>query len=319
MSRWGSSGAFVLLFLLSPGRALADSDGDARAADALYEEAIALIKSENYASACPKLEESQRLDPGLGTQFHLAGCYDHVGKLVKALELYRSVLTSARAADKQKLARLADERLKELTPRVPRLRLSFASPEPTAEVFVDGARVTSTDWTKEGTTIDTGRHQIEVRVGGKLPWRASPTAREGDVVNLTVGELTPVPPPPAPAPEPPPASPLQSLRPVWAVTAGVGLVVTAVGATAGIIALRRRDDAREACGSDEPKQCRNQAAVGEWDKAMTAANVSTIGLVTGGALLATGGVLWFLSGGAKPRIVAGADARGAGVGLVGKW
>jgi hypothetical protein len=96
-------------------------------------------------------------------------------------------------------------------------------------------------------------------------------------------------------------------------------VVTAVGATAGIIALRRRDDARQACASDEPKQCRNQAAVGEWDKAVTAANVSTIGLVTGGVLLATGSVLWFVSGGSKPRIVAGADAHGAGVGLAGKW
>ena len=49
-------------------------------AQALFDEALALMKAGKYAEACPKLEESDQLDPGMGTEYRLAECYESDGK-----------------------------------------------------------------------------------------------------------------------------------------------------------------------------------------------------------------------------------------------
>lgn len=316
-SKRTASVAVLLALLAAPSVARADDANDARKADALYNEAIALITKGHYAEACPKLEQSQRLDAGLGTEFHLADCYEHVGRLGTALSLYRSVSAAAHAADKQKLARLADERIAQVKVRAPRLVLTFAAPEPAVDVLVDGVRVGSNDWAGEGLPIDPGQREVEVHVVGKQPWRRAPMVREGEVVKLQVDLVAP----PAP-PAPPPTVTLQPpsrLRPVWAAVAGVGLVVSAVGTTAGFMAIGQRNDARDACGSDDPKQCRDRAAVDKWDRALTTANVSTVSLVAGGALFGAGAVLWLLGGPKTTRVTAGADHRGGRLGVEGYW
>ena len=54
--------------------------GDKAAAQSLFDEGRRLMGEAKYADACPKLAESQKLDPGVGTQFHLADCYEHLGQ-----------------------------------------------------------------------------------------------------------------------------------------------------------------------------------------------------------------------------------------------
>ena len=54
------------------------SPADRAAAQALFEQGRDLMARDRAEEACPRFEESQRLDSGLGTQFHLATCYEAV-------------------------------------------------------------------------------------------------------------------------------------------------------------------------------------------------------------------------------------------------
>lgn len=64
-------------------------------AKALFLEGRALARDGNFADACPKFDESARLDPGIGTQFNLADCWEHTGKRDRARELFLDVASRA--------------------------------------------------------------------------------------------------------------------------------------------------------------------------------------------------------------------------------
>src|SRR3954470_4044560 len=53
-----------------------DTRVDRAAAQALFDQAKELLARDNVTGACPKLEESQRLDPTSGTLINLADCYE---------------------------------------------------------------------------------------------------------------------------------------------------------------------------------------------------------------------------------------------------
>src|ERR1700691_908594 len=87
------------LLLAWPSRASAQGSTERTAtAQGLYESAAALMKAGKSAEACPKLEESQRLDPAMGTQFFLAVCYESTGRPTSAWSLFLEVANAAKAA-----------------------------------------------------------------------------------------------------------------------------------------------------------------------------------------------------------------------------
>jgi thioredoxin-like negative regulator of GroEL len=79
--------------VLAPTLARAD---DTAGAQALFNDGKKLMTSGKYADACPKLEESQRLAPAIGTKFNLADCYEHTGRLASAWAAFLSVAAAAR-------------------------------------------------------------------------------------------------------------------------------------------------------------------------------------------------------------------------------
>ena len=78
----------IALLLTTSAKARAD---DATTADKLFEEANALAAVGRYAEACPKLAESQRIEPAVGTQFNLADCHEHLGQTATAFALFSEV------------------------------------------------------------------------------------------------------------------------------------------------------------------------------------------------------------------------------------
>src|SRR5260221_7312921 len=70
--------------------------GDQPMAQALFEEARALMNSQHVEEACLKFAESQRLDPASGTLLNLAVCHEKQGRTATAWSEYNDVVATAR-------------------------------------------------------------------------------------------------------------------------------------------------------------------------------------------------------------------------------
>ena len=97
MSRSVAPFALVAGLLFARSAASADAS-DAARAQHLFDEGFKLLEAGHAQEACPKLEESQRLDPGMGTQFRLAECYEKTARYSRAYALFRDVAALAHSA-----------------------------------------------------------------------------------------------------------------------------------------------------------------------------------------------------------------------------
>ena len=100
-------------------RILADvSPADGAAARSLFDEARVLLQQGKAAQACPKLEESQRLDPGMGTLFNLADCYERLGRTASAWAEFREAVSAAHNAGSLDREQAAKQRAAALEPKL---------------------------------------------------------------------------------------------------------------------------------------------------------------------------------------------------------
>src|SRR5664280_1157837 len=110
-----SSGLVVVATALS-----AHSQLNSAAARQLFDEARNLVRQERYAEACPKFEQSYQWDPGIGTLFNLADCWQHLGRTASAWAKFRDVADEAartnQKAREQVAAKRAAELLNQLVP-----------------------------------------------------------------------------------------------------------------------------------------------------------------------------------------------------------
>src|SRR5664279_1214733 len=89
--------AFALVTAIGVTSSVAHAQGaDVATAQALFDEGKRLMNAGNFAEGCPKLVESQRLDPGGGTLFAIAICHEGEGKTATAWADYNVALAEAR-------------------------------------------------------------------------------------------------------------------------------------------------------------------------------------------------------------------------------
>src|SRR5690606_35491852 len=67
------------------------------AAEALFDQAMQLMQAGRHAEACPKLVESQKLDPAVGSQLYLADCYERTARTASAWATFREAGYAARS------------------------------------------------------------------------------------------------------------------------------------------------------------------------------------------------------------------------------
>ncbi len=303
--------ALVLLGLTASTPAAAQSAADSAAAQSLFDQARALMAKGQTAEACPKLEESQRLDPGTGTLLNLARCYELSKRLASAWSKYLEAASSAQGAGDVKREREARKRANALVSRLAQLVISV-SPEaeatPGLVVTRDGQSVGAAQW---GLPIaaDEGEHAVLASAPGHEAWETVvKVSGEGTTIVVTVPKLVARPVRPAPAqpvasvardaPKPALTSELGTQRILALVAGGVGVVGLGVGTVFGLKSKSRHDEAEKYCSGTA---CTSQRGVDAGNEAHDAGNVATVTMLVGAAALAGGAALWLTAPSATER------------------
>jgi len=312
--------------LVAPVVARASGD-DVAAAQVLFDDARRLMGQGRYAEACPKLEESQRIAPAIGTEFNLADCWEHVDRLASAWAAFLDVAQQTHARGEADRERVAHQRAGALEPRLARVIVQIAASHGTDGLAVrrDGEVVRPALW-GIGVPVDAGDHRVEANEPARTAWSTSVQVQDGQTIIVAVPDLSPATSTPTstststdthPISAPPPhESPSPDHTPAF-VALGASVVLAGVG----VLGIAEHDSDVNAYNADStcpsigsaslPAHCQDLVS-----SADTWKTLAIVGLVGAGAALATGAVLWLT---APTRATSGTLARvrcGVGPGSV---
>ena len=310
-------------FTLAPNSARAEASAAQKAAaESLFDDALKAMKSGRYADACPKLEESERIDPGIGTLLYLGECYEKTGRSASAWATFREAASSAQARGEAERARVATGRADHLQPGLSKLTISVA-PE---TLQLSGLRVTRDNIAVEGSLlgvaipVDPGKYHIVASADGYDAFQTDlEVLANGDSKSLQIPALKPVPKragaqpattiatrvqPASPAPLTPngtstaPASDAGQTAPngrrtTAFVTGALGIVGLGVGSYFGVRAISKNSDAESFCPRGD--KCDDQRGVSLTSQAKSAAVASNITMAIGAAFVVAGVVLYLTS------------------------
>jgi hypothetical protein len=304
----GAAVVTCILFGL-PHVARADSAGADVAATALFDEGRRLMAAHDYADACPKLAESERLAPSGGTLLNLGDCYEHAGQTASAWAAWKDAAARANAAGKAQAEKMALDRAAALEPKLARLTVALAPDRdvPGLEIKRDGVTLGRAEYSVP-IPVDPGTHIVEAHAPKKKALSAQidvapkqvdarVTVALADDVVLPVASTAPRTVTSGPVTTPAETERSQSgggggtQRTLAWVALGAGVVGVAVGSIFGLEAKSNNDEALQ------PQNCRTSAFCTQNGLRLTSdakddATASTIAFVVGGAALATGAVLW---------------------------
>jgi hypothetical protein len=300
--------------------ALAQPSQEARfAAAALFEDGMRLMGEGKYPEACPKLAESERLDPSIGTLYRLSLCFEATGRTASAWLGYLDVAARALTlgqADREKAARA---KAATLEPKLMRLKITVqpAAASAGVEVKRDGTVVSTPLW---GTAVplDPGPHKVTATAPGKEPWELGVQLdRAGSTVSVDVPPLLEkkatahdegsAPQPPGPtvpagpmADRPPSFGPFpwesRSSR-YWQLPLGItltaaGVAGVATGTVLGVLAKSKFNQTNTGGECDATTNACSPAGLTRRASAVSEGNVATYVFIPGVVVAAAGLVVW---------------------------
>ncbi|HEX7450894.1 MAG TPA: hypothetical protein VF294_01335 [Polyangiaceae bacterium] len=289
--------------------AAGQATGDAAMAESLFREGKRLSAEHKYSEACPKFEESFKIDHGLGTLLNLASCHESGGQPASAWAEFSEAMSQAKRQGDADRAQLAEGHMMALEPKLGHVSVALApgASVPGLVIKLDSRELSQAALGVQ-IPVDPGKHLLEASAPGKQSYSLTfeaPTA--ATVRAFTVPALQEAPvaaSPPAVAPTAPAASIAPSTAPAATPAAGsssgshTALIVSGVATGAflaatvvtGILYSGTRSDFNSAnAGTDTTR----------FDKRDSAKTLGTVNLVcAGGALVSAGILVYFL---ATPR------------------
>lgn len=283
---------------------------DVALSEALFREGKTLLQERKFDLACPKLAESQRLDPAGGTLVTLGLCYEGAGKLASAWVVFGEALASAERDKRADRIKLAKEHITALEKK-----LSYL----TIELAPEGIGTTNFALTRDGanvnraalgtaSAVDPGKHVITVTAPGFVSYSVDvEIGAENDRKKVIIPLLVKEPEKPVEKPiETPVEKPIekpivgppvmdeknQKMHPgrVGALVFGATSVVAlGIGGYFGLQAKSQHDEALRLCPASP---CPSDEGIKQNEAAKSSAALST-GFVAGGLVgLAGSVILW---------------------------
>jgi hypothetical protein len=286
------------------------------AAEALFNDAKRLLAAGQVHEACTKFAESQRLDPGAGTLLNLAACYEKEGRVASAWATYVEAQSLADKTGRAAWAQSAKKKAAELGTLVPKITITVLGATPDLRVERDGALVPVAQF-GSAIPVDPGKVRVAATAPKFKAWEKTLDVRAGESVSVAIPALVPEPAQAttATATEPPTApttttAPLpdkrdtggsSSLKTVGYIAIGVGGAGLLAGGIFGVLANGQKNDAVENYCRDGGARC-TQAGMDGLNGARSKATLSTIAMIAGGAILATGVVLLLVAPSKKESV-----------------
>jgi hypothetical protein len=298
-----------LLSLLGP-LALASpaTAQDVAAAEELFNRGLADMQAHRYATGCPAIAESQRLDPRTGTLFTLSQCEVEWGRAATAvtrlgdyLELYER-MTPEQKTRQGKRPNLAKEQRDRLVLEVPELTLSLPSGTPAGTVVKRDDAVVAGAALGVRLPVDPGEHVLSTQVPGGSLWEQRITIAKGEKKSLVL-EVKAAPPAAtrlalgAPVPvkqeAPPPETETgpSGRRVATYIAGGVGAAGIVFGVVTGGLMLSKKSVVNAKC--NDAGTCVDLDGANEANSAKALANMSTAGWAVALAGVGTATVLFF--------------------------
>jgi hypothetical protein len=275
--------SFILL--CAAARGASAQSADPAAAEALFREGRTLSDAGDHAGACAKFRESSRLDPAVGTTFNIADCEERQGHLASAWTLFTEVVQRLPPNDPRR--GIAEQRVKALAPRLPRLAVRLMAEAPAGtRVQRDGVELGAASLGSE-LPLDPGDHVVRVSAPGRAARDYRFTLREAEVRALDVEPGLPA--------AAKPGAPSQTAPSDGSAQKTAGYVIGAVGvaglltsAIAGYLLLDAKSTVDSDCDTD--KRC-SQEGLDAAESGKTFGVVTTIGLAVGAVGLGAGSYL----------------------------
>jgi serine/threonine-protein kinase len=329
--RRGSLGWLVLGATLLSAPAAFGQSSDAATAELLFQQGRDLLRLGKAAEACPKLAESQRLDPATGTLLALAMCHEAEGKLASAWAEFVNVEARSRSEGRADREKVSHDRAAALKARLSTLEIDVAghiAGLDGIEIRRDGVLLGGGAW-NTAVPVDGGQHVVEVTAHGRQPWKGSVSVKpEGDAQALKVPELEAAPvastaltgSSSAPPAERAPSKGWNTLQWAGVGTAGAGIIALGVGGYFLSGALGKKSDSKNDC---DQNLCGDQGTADRND-AVSKGNTATWVGIAGGVLVAGGATLFIVgqvknnresAGLAGAQVAFGASPQGFGARL----
>ncbi|HEY1534372.1 MAG TPA: hypothetical protein VGF76_10145 [Polyangiaceae bacterium] len=290
----------VCCLSLAPALHAETSSGDKAAAEALFNDGVALVAAGSVAAGCGKFEASQTLDPTLGTTLRLADCYERAGKSASAWALFKQAEGLAHRHAESDRESLAHERAESLLTKLSYLTISLDSVAPAGLVVRRNGEPQPLPSLGVAIPVDPGPQEISATAPSYQGWsghveiQAGPGSVSVSVPALQPARLS------AAASTPHAASASAQAGEPGKTQRSVGLAATLTGVAAlltgtGLAWYANHENDRsqldQYCPLNNHNGC-TEAGVTIRQRAESFARASTAVFIGGAAVLGAGIVLW---------------------------
>ena len=304
----------LALTLAFTGPALAQPTERATA-EALFRAGRASLQAHDYATACARFHESERLESAAGTWLNLGLCEEQLGHGVSAWDYYQRVIQSLPAHDSR--VDVARRHFEALDVKLPRVKLRLAPGAPDTTTIVDGTMRYRAPSFEIDLPMDEGWHVFTAEAPGFAPHAQRVELARGQRLELV---LSPGPRslPAASALAPAPAASTETSNALGWALIGVGAVALTVAAVTGVMILHDEGVVESDCHPD--RSCDSQRAIDAGNEGKALSVVSPIALGVG---VLSAGVGFYLlmdhdrrASGAGVRTPGASRRSGAALGVV---